>query len=312
MSESVSLMFPGQGSQFVGMGKAFFDEFPAARQKFEKANEVLGYDLARTLFEGPEDEVNSTRICQPGILVTSLAILAVLREKSSFGELEFGPTLGLSLGEYSALVFAGALGFEDAVSLVSKRGQYMQECSDREESGMLSLMGTDEEGAAKLCEGIQDRGVLGIANLNSPGQVVISGAKAALEEAASRARDFGIRRAIPLKVAGAFHSELMDEAAQRLSADLATIEFQTPEIPIISNVTATPTTDPEEIRSNLGKQVKAPVLFQKSIAKCSELGVTRFVEPGPNRVLSGLLSKIDRSLESISIDSPEDLAKIGA
>ncbi len=311
MSKKITVMFPGQGSQYVGMGKEFYDNFPQAREVFTRADDVLGYKLSQILFSGPEEEVNSTKVCQPGILVTSMAILAAMRASGFEGD-DLGPTLGLSLGEYSALVFAEALTFEDAVRLTANRGAYMQECSDKHPSGMLSLIGADEEKAQAVCDAAAGAGVIGIANLNSPGQVVVSGANAALAKASSVAKEHGIRRAIPLKVAGAFHSELMADAAERLTKDLADVQISTPKIPVVSNVTALPTQDPEVIRTNLSLQVKNSVLFQKSIEGLLESGLGQFLEPGPSKVLCGLLSKISKETQTFSVDTPSDAEKFGA
>lgn len=304
-----AILFPGQGAQHVGMGQPFLDD-PAARAVFERANEVLGFDLLKIIIEGPEDELNRTEICQPGILTTSIAIIESLRARTDGLDDAFGATAGLSLGEYTALVFCGALSFDDAVALVRKRGQYMQECSDAKPSGMVSLMGADEAKAAEICDRVRADDVAGVANLNGGGQVVVSGDTAAMERVVAAAGDFGIRRAIPLKVSGAFHSELMRGAADRLEADLRAVTIQKPRITFLSNVTGAPVDDPEVIRKQLGEQVCSPVRWEQSMQAMIAGGTTQFFEPGPGKVLSALARKIDRSASVTSMTTPEEVETV--
>ncbi len=305
----IGIMFPGQGAQFLGMGQEICAAFPAARAVFEQADKVLegDLDLSRTCFTGPEDRVNATDVCQPGILVTSLAFMAALEERHGIERQQFQAAAGLSLGEYSALVFAGALSFVDAVRLVRKRGQYMLTASKSQPSGMLSLMGADRETAETLTTRASSAGILAVANLNAPGQVVISGAEAALDEAERLASEVGIRRTRRLVVSGAFHSPIMQPAADDLTRDLAQVEIRPPAIPVISNVTAEPVTEVEDIRALLARQVVSPVRWEDSIRTMQVAGVSTYLEPGPGRILGSLLKKIDRSLVAVQVSKPDEV-----
>jgi len=307
-----ALIFPGQGAQYVGQGKAFFETYPAAKEIFERAESVLDLPLGRLCFEGPEAELVRTDVSQPAILVTSWAIVHALQERGRLRAEDFAATAGLSLGEYTALLFAGALELDDAVRLVRRRGCFMQAASEARPSGMASLMGLDEAQARRVCEEASSHGIVQVANLNSPGQVVISGESAALEEAQRLAKEAGARRVIPLNVAGAFHSEVMAPAAEQLARELAAVEIRKPRVPVICNVTAELASEPEEIRRRLAEQILRPVLWEASMRRCLAAGIRRFVEPGPGSVLAGLLRKIDRAAEVIGIDSPEALEAYGA
>jgi len=305
----IGMMFPGQGAQFLGMGKDIYEAYPEAREVFDRADQALKGDLelSRTCFEGPADRVNATDVCQPGILVTSLAFLGILEKRKGLDRTQVRVTAGLSLGEYTAHVFAGSLRFEDAVRLVRKRGQYMLEASKSQPSGMLSLMGSDLEKAQAIADRAASKGIIAVANLNAPGQVVLSGAVEALDEAEAIAPEFGVRRCRRLVVSGAFHSPIMNPAADKLGKDLELVEIQRPEIPVIANVTAEPVEDPEDIRSLLARQVIRPVRWEDSVRTMKSMGISTFFEPGPNRVLGGLLKKIDRDLKSISVSTPEEV-----
>lgn len=298
-----AIVFPGQGAQFLGMGRDLAERYPEARDVFDRADAALAGDLALSTicFEGPEDRVNATDVCQPGILVTSLATLAVLERHKGLDASTIACTAGLSLGEYTALVFAGALAFEDAVRLVRKRGRYMLDASEAAPSGMLSLMGADRAQAEAIAAEAAPAGVIAVANLNAPGQVVLSGANAALDAAEVAAKAAGIRRAIRLVVSGAFHSPLMQPAADRLAADLAAVEVRAPRCPVYSNVTAEPVGSPDDIRELLARQVVSPVRWADSVGAMLAAGTTRFIEPGPNKVLTGLLKKIDRDATGIAV-----------
>ncbi len=301
-----AVMFPGQGAQHVGMGKEFFESNARAKEIFERANDALGIDLAQICFEGPDTELNRTDVCQPAILTTGIAILSAMCDDLDQLASQFQATAGLSLGEYTALVFAGSLSFDDAVRLVRKRGQYMQECSDAKPSGMVSLIGADEAKAAELCDQIRGDDIASVANLNGGGQVVISGDIPAMERAVEAASGLGIRRAVSLKVAGAFHSELMRGAADRLVADLADVTIERPKIPFLSNVTGDFVTEPEDIRRYLGEQVCSPVRWEPSMQKMLADGIDHFVEPGPGKVLCALARKIDREATTVSVTVPEE------
>lgn len=299
-----AILFPGQGAQFVGMAQAWADAVPAARARFDEASAIVGFDLAKVSFEGPEDELNSTRWSQPAILTASCAILAGLEAREALGAHEIVAGAGLSLGEYTALVHAGAIAFPDAVRLVANRGRYMQECSDRHPSGMVSLLGASPEAAERICEKVRGHGVCVVANLNGPDQIVLSGANAAMDAVPDAAKSEGVRRAIRLKVSGAFHSPLMADASRRLEADLERVPISSPRFPVVCNVTAETETDPAAIRRLLARQVESPVLWERSVRRLQALGAAAFVEPGPGKVLAGLCRKIAPDVPVFNFDSP--------
>jgi [acyl-carrier-protein] S-malonyltransferase len=290
---NVAYVFAGQGSQAVGMGKDLVQAFPAARELYDRASAILGFDLSKVCFEGPAEELNRTDRCQPALLVHGIACLEVAKAK---GLPPAEAAAGLSLGEYTAHVHAGSLTFEDGVRLLQKRGAYMQEACDRTPSGMVSVLGLDR---AKVEEALKGQGDVGIANLNCPGQIVISGENAALERAAARCKELGAKRAIPLKVAGAYHSVVMKPAQEKMQAELASVAISRPRIPVYANVHARPLTDPAEIRAALATQICSPVLWEDSVRA---MGAARYVEFGPGRVLAGLIKKIDEKAETVSIE----------
>ena len=291
-----ALICPGQGAQKIGMGKDLCMNSKAAREIFDGASRALGFDITKICFEGPEEELNRTDVAQPAILTTTMASLTVMKEKGQLKDDRIAVCAGLSLGEYSALCYAGALEFEDAVKLVRNRGRYMQEACDARSGGMLSLLGTDVEKARKICEKAAEAGEISVANLNCPGQVVISGETAAIEEAEKIAGSFGVKRAVRLRVAGAFHSALMKPAGDRLARDLADVNFTAPRMPVAANATAEPHGDsPDETRKLLERQVSNPVYWEKCMRWVLEKGIDRFYEPAPGRVLAGLMKKIEPS-----------------
>jgi [acyl-carrier-protein] S-malonyltransferase len=290
---SVAYLFAGQGAQAVGMGRDLAAAFPGARALFDQAGSILGFDLAKVCFEGPAEELNRTDRCQPALLVHGLACLEVARQK---GLPEAGAAAGLSLGEYTAHVHAGSLTFEDGVRLLQKRGRFMQEACDRTPSGMVSILGLDRETVAQAVMG---QGDVGIANLNCPGQIVISGENAALERATAKCKELGAKRAIPLKVAGAYHSVVMRSAQEKLQEELSEVRIARPRIPVYANVSAKPLTEPEEIRAALATQICSPVLWEDSIRA---IAAPKYVEFGPGRVLAGLVRKIHEKAEVVAIE----------
>lgn len=300
-----ALVFPGQGAQSVGMGRDVAEASNAARAVFDQANDVLGFDIAALCFEGPSEKLAQTNIQQPAIFVTSVAIWKALEESGTKRD-QFSYLGGLSLGEYTALYVAGAVEFEDALRLVQRRGELMQRAALASPSGMVSLIGGDEEGARALCDRARQDDVLAPANFNCPGQVVISGTRSACDRALSLASEFGCR-GIALEVAGAFHSPLMESAAQGLHVVLEKTPFTKPNIAVIANVDAQMHRDGDAIRQSLQRQVTHPVLWQRSVEKLIELGVDRFVEVGPGRVLTGLMRKINRKIAAVNINSMDSI-----
>ncbi len=289
----IAFLFPGQGAQHVKMGSRLCDQYPAAARLFDRANEILGYDLAKICFEGPAAELDSTVISQPAIFVTSLAALEKLRTDSPEVVLSCEMTAGLSLGEYTALVFAGAMSFEDGLRVVQQRGQAMQDASDATPSGMVSLLLVDVPRVEEICQQAAGEGLLQIANYLCPGNIVVSGTNAACERAVDLAEAAG-GRAVPLAVAGAFHTSIMQPADARLEEALAPVMMQTPEIPVVSNVDAQPHTDPHDLKDILVRQVISPVRWEDSIRSMLAAGIDEFYEIGPGKVLSGLLKRISR------------------
>jgi [acyl-carrier-protein] S-malonyltransferase len=284
------------------MGRRLAESLPAARRLFDRAGEVLGYDLAQLCFAGPADELDSTVYSQPAIFVTSLAALESLRAESPDVVLGCEATAGLSLGEYTAMVFAGVMDFEDGLTLVQRRGAAMQEASDATPSGMVSILGLERVEVESLCEKARDGEILKIANYLCPGNIVISGHLAACERAAEKARSQGAMKAVPLAVAGAFHTEIMRPADQRCAEALADLPMHKPRIPVVSNVDALPHDDPEEVRRILVRQVLQPVRWEDSMRYLIAQGFDQFYEVGPGRVLRGLLRRIDRNVSCQSVE----------
>jgi len=309
---SRAALFPGQGAQFPGMGRELAARFPAARALFERADAVLGFPLARTLFEGSEDEVGRTDVCQPGIFLVSAATMAALDGLGRAGRGEFSCAAGLSLGEYTALWFAGALTFEDGLRLTRARGRAMQDASDAVPSGMAAVLGLEPALCEEACRRASSCGPVVVANLNSPGQVVLSGARAALDRACEECKALGAKRVLPLKVAGAFHSPVMEPAAARLREELARTPLAAAAIPVYANCTAAPVRNPGEIRSALGRQVTSPVLFQRTLEAMAAAGVTAAVEPAPGRVLAGFARKAAPSIAVEGFDTAEAVAASAA
>jgi [acyl-carrier-protein] S-malonyltransferase len=273
----------------------------------DRANDALGFDLKRLCLEGPEEELERTDVCQPAILATSAAVVEALKARKGLDPRRFAATAGLSLGEYTALWFAGSLALEDALRLVRRRGEAMQRASTQHPSGMLSLVGATREQAAQLVAAASRDGVLVAANFLGPGSIVLSGANAAIDAAERLAREFDVRRTVRLKVAGAFHSPLMASATEALRAALADVQLRPPAVPFVSNVTGGLLRDPEAIRARLAEQVTRPVLWEESLAALQGAGATGYVEPAPGRVLTGLVKKVHADAPRINVESMEEL-----
>jgi len=284
------------------MGRRLAGSLPAASRLYDRAGDILGYDLAKLCFEGPPEELDSTVCSQPALFVTSLAALEALREESPDVVLSCEAAAGLSLGEYTAMVFAGVIEFEDGLTLVQKRGVAMQEAADATPSGMVSILGLERVQVEALCEQAREDETLQIANLLCPGNIVISGTIAACERAAELARSFGAIKAVPLAVAGAFHTQIMRPAERWLAEALADIPRRPPKIPVVSNVDAQVHDDPEEIRQLLIRQVLQPVRWEESMRYLLQQGFSQFYEVGPGRVLLALLRRIDRKIPCQSVD----------
>jgi [acyl-carrier-protein] S-malonyltransferase len=295
-TQKTALLFPGQGAQAVGMAGDWCDGNPAAAELFSRARSILGYDLLEICRHGPAEKLDSTAVSQPAILVTSLAALEVLRARDPAPLEAATITAGLSLGEYTALVFAGAIDFDDAVRLVAARGRAMQECAERRPGRMVAVLGLERERLAGLCDECRGGDVLEIANVLCPGNIVVSGSADAsrrLEQAAAAA---GAMKCVPLDVAGAFHTELMQPAVAALTEALGRAAIRPPRIPVVSNVDALPHDDPDEIRRLLARQVIGVVEWNASVAYLLSTGVRTVWEVGPGRVLRGLMKRIDRGV----------------
>jgi len=306
-----AIIFPGQGAQTVGMGKDVAAQSTAARETFARADEILGIDLSGICFDGPADRLSTTDISQPAIFVTSVAIWRVLAERGATAELAPQAMAGLSLGEYTALHLAGWLDFDEALRLVAERGRLMQAAAEASAGGMVSIMGGDEPKVRQLCEQAAGGEVLAPANFNCPGQIVISGAQTACERAAGLAEKHGVR-AVPLTVAGAFHSPLMRPAVEGLEKALAAANIKQGRIGVVSNVSADYHADPDEVRRLLREQVAEPIRWQASIEGLISGGFDRFVEVGPGRVLAGLMRKINRGVEALNFSTAASLEKVPA
>ncbi len=297
----IGFLFPGQGAQHVGMGRKIAEKFPRARELYGRANEILGYDLAKCCFEGPVAELDTTRVSQPAIFVTSLAALEMLRAESPGVAESCEMAAGLSLGEYTALVFAGALSFEDGLRVVQRRGEAMQAAAEATPSGMVSILMLERDKVEEICREASSEGLLRIANYLCPGNIVLSGAKVACQRAAELAEAAGGKQ-VMLSVAGAFHTEIMKPADQRLAEALATAPLLAPRIPVYSNVDARPHADPADIPGRLVQQVLSPVLWEDSVRQMLADGADRFYEIGPGKVLRGLLKRIDRKVECQTVN----------
>lgn len=298
-------LFPGQGSQFVGMGKSLREEFPETAEIFDMADEVMEYPLSRLAFEGPEETLKETRYTQPAILMVSLAVLKLLDEKG----MRPGIAAGHSLGEYSALVAARVLRPRDAFRAVKRRAELMFEAGVRWPGTMAAVLGLGSGEIVQVCREVENTGIVRPANFNAPGQIVISGEIEAVEKAMELAKERGAKRVVALPVSGAFHSELMGEASEGLEECLKETPFQDAEIPVVVNVDAVPLLKGDDLRDALVRQLRGAVRWEDSIRRMAGEGFSRFYEVGPGRVLRGLARKIDRSLDVSNIEDPESFRK---
>lgn len=295
------LLFAGQGAQKVGMGKDLADAYPAVRALFDQADAALGYSLTQVMFEGPMEELTKTSRCQPALYAHGLAILEVL--KSKVPALEIAATAGLSLGEFTAHAAAGTFDFATGLNLVFQRGSFMEEACENTKGAMLALLGGEESAIRELAAECD----VDVANLNAPGQIVLSGSAEGITAAAAKAKDKGIKRAIPLPVAGAYHSRLMKSAQDKLAAVLANASIQSPRVPVVCNFEARPVSTPEEIRTTLTSQVTGSVRWVESMQHLIAAGHSLFIELGPDATLAGLMGKIDKSVKVISIKDSASL-----
>jgi len=298
----LAFLFPGQGSQYVGMGRSLHDNFDEARRVYDEASEALGYDIRQMSFEGPKDELNKTFRTQPCLLTASIAALRCMEKKG------FSPAIvaGHSLGEYSALVAAGVIGFREAVRLTEMRGRFMQEAVPEGRGLMAAILGLERDRVDSICLSLT-RGYAAPANYNCPGQIVIAGEKEAVEEAISLAKEAGARRAVPLAVSVPSHCTLMVEASNRLAEALRDIEFREPSVPVVNNADAMFLNTTDSIRASLAKQLNSPLLWEDSMSVIIDSGIDAFIEIGPGRVLSGLLKRIDSSVPCFNVEDVESL-----
>jgi [acyl-carrier-protein] S-malonyltransferase len=308
----VALVFPGQGSQAVGMGRAAAEAFAPARRVFERADAALGFELSRTCFEGPEEALRLTATTQPAILTTSLALLEALREALPGLDRHVVCAAGHSLGEYAALVAAGTLGLEEAVVTVRRRGEYMQEAVPVGEGGMAAVLGAPLESVEALCRAAAGGEVLSPANLNAPDQTVVAGATAALRRLPALAKEHGARRVVDLPVSAPFHCSLMEPARRRLAADLRRLAPRDAAFPVIGNATAIPEIRGAALIAALEAQVTAPVRWVETIRRARASGATTLVEIGPGKVLTGLARRIDPTLRCLNVEDPASLAAVVA
>ncbi|REE94377.1 [acyl-carrier-protein] S-malonyltransferase [Paenibacillus taihuensis] len=303
----IAFVFPGQGAQAVGMGKDVYEAVDASRAIIDAADQALGFALSDIIFNGPEEKLKQTANTQPALLAVSIALLEALKDHG----LKPDFVAGHSLGEYSALVAAGSLSFEDAVRTVRARGEFMEQAVPSGQGAMAAVLGAEREALAALCASVSaEAGAVELANVNCPGQIVVSGTAAGVQGVVERGKEAGAKRVIPLEVSGPFHSSLMKPAAEKLAEVLASVQVSDAAVPVIANVTAKPVTSAEEIRSLLAEQVYSPVQWEDSVKYLIEQGVDTFVEIGSGTVLAGLIKKIDKSVNIISVNSLEALKAV--
>lgn len=298
----IAFMFPGQGAQYVGMGKDFYDAVPVSRKVFELAGEASGLDVAALCFE-ENDRINITEYTQIAMLAAEVAILRAVEEKGIRPDV----TAGLSLGEYGALTASGVMGDDDAFRIIRKRGIYMQEAVPTG-GAMTAVLGLDAETIEKICE--ETEGIVSIANYNCPGQIVITGEEAAVSAAAQKLTEAGAKRCVPLKVSGPFHSKMLTGAGEKLGEALKDVEIRDIQVPYIANVTADYVTDKGQVKELLTKQVSSSVRWQQTVERMIADGVDTFIEIGPGKTLSGFMRKIDRNVKTLNIEKLEDMEKL--
>lgn len=302
-----AFIFPGQASQFVGMGKDLYENYPVCKDTFDLANEILKFNISKICFEGPEEELKQTNITQPAIFIHSVAVFGILKSQ---GKLPLA-TAGHSLGEYSALVAAGSISFEDGLKLVKKRGDLMHKAGQEKPGSMAAIIGLVPEKVIDLCDSLRNIGIIQPANYNSPGQIAVSGDVEAIKQAVEKAPEMGALKAIELVVSGAFHSPLMANAADGLAKVLNQTRFNNAKVPVYSNVKAKPVQDKDDIKDLLLKQLTSPVLWQQIVENMVEDGFNKFYEIGPGKVLHGLIKRIDRSVSCQEIGTKENLDNLG-
>jgi [acyl-carrier-protein] S-malonyltransferase len=305
MSQIV-LLFSGQGAQKVGMGMDWAEQSASVREMAAKADEALGFSISKVMFEGPDDELTKTSRCQPALFLHGLMALGLIRER--LPQLEPVAAAGLSLGEFTAHVAAGTFSFEDGLRLVARRGEYMEEACLATKGAMAALIGGDEAKVRELAAAAD----VDVANFNAPGQIVLSGTEAGIDDAVAKAKEFGIRRAIKLNVAGAYHSRLMQSAREKLAAQLAAATIHPPALPVVCNFTAAVVSDAADIRSTLESQVTGSVRWTESIQRLIAMGHRTFLELGPGRVIAGLVGKIDKDVTVHSVDDAASLDTVVA
>lgn len=301
----LAFVFPGQGAQKVGMGKDFFDNYDVAKKMFKEADEALGYSIMKMCFEGPEEDLKLTANTQPAILTISCIANEILKENGVQPEI----TGGHSLGEYSALVAAGVLKFQDAVALVHKRGAYMQEAVPVGEGGMAAIIGVDREKIVEICQSVSAESPVQAVNFNCPGQIVIAGATRGVELAVEELKAAGAKKAVILPVSAPFHSTLMKPAAEKLAVELDKVTLSDAKIPVVANVNAQVLTKAEDIKASLVAQAASPVLWEDCVAKMKEFGADILLEAGPGKTLCGFNRRIDKSIKSLNVEDVESLEK---
>ena len=299
----VALIFPGQGTQSVGMGKHFYETSSDAKAIFNRADAILKKDLAKIIFEGPLEKLTSTAYCQPAILTVSVAALKVFEQSEMFKKVSVSFTAGLSLGEYAALTACGALSFEDTLKLVERRSAFMEEATKLSKGRMAAVIGLDKSVIIKIC---QETGAE-VANFNSPQQIVITGQADKVEAACAKLTAAGAKSVVPLEVSGAFHSSLMKPAAEKFAQELKGVKLSSPRCPLISNINAQPVTSSETIRENLAKQITGSVQWVDTVNFLAGQGIENFIEIGPGKVLKGLIRRINPQVKVHNVENPSDI-----